>query len=242
MRTTDPFFLHGLDIFRPVRQFIEIVDQPVGIVGNFEIPLGQFAFDHRGIASLAFAVDHLFVGQNGFIFGTPVNQPRLAVCQPLFEQLNEHPLRPFVIFGTAGDNLARPVKRYADLLQGFAGDFDIVIGPVLGMKFALNRGSFRRKTECVPSERMQDVLAEHHMISGDRVADYIIAKVSHVNITGGIREHDQHVEFIPVRFVDRPIESVILPGFLPAAFDLLEIVSRLMFFGLLHLSIPVKIR
>ena len=48
-------------------QLLHVRQQPVGILGDLEIPLGQHPADHLGAAPLALARDDLLVGQHGLV-------------------------------------------------------------------------------------------------------------------------------------------------------------------------------
>ena len=72
-RAPDPVALHQAHLFRPAVEAVEAREQIVGIVGDPEEPLGQFALlDHRARAPAA-AVDHLLVGEHGVVDRIPVH-------------------------------------------------------------------------------------------------------------------------------------------------------------------------
>ena len=62
----DPVALHRLDVLGPVDR-VEVVEQPVGVVGDLEEPLLELAQLDLGAAALAVAVDHLLVGEHGLV-------------------------------------------------------------------------------------------------------------------------------------------------------------------------------
>ena len=102
----DPVTLHGLDRVRPARQIVQFLKQFVGIGGDTNKPLRDFAFfDHRAGAP-AFAIDNLLVGQHRLIDRIPVDHGVLAVGQAFFHKPGKEPLLPAVVLGPAGGNLA----------------------------------------------------------------------------------------------------------------------------------------
>ena len=98
-RAPDPVALHRDHVLRPGLEQIEVIEQTLRVVGDAEEPLLKFALFDFGSATLATAVDHLFVGQHRGIGRTPLHRRLLAVSEPLLEQLEKDPLRPAVIRG-----------------------------------------------------------------------------------------------------------------------------------------------
>ena len=106
----DPIALHGFDLLGPFGQFVDILEQTFGVVGDFEKPLLELAlFDLGTTAPTApFGVD-LLIGQHGLVDGVPVHQRFGAVRQTTLVEELEQPLRPAVVVGRTGSELARPV-------------------------------------------------------------------------------------------------------------------------------------
>ncbi len=95
---SDPVLLHRQDAFGPVAaQFVHVIEQPVGVVGDLEVPLVQRLLGDGGAAALTGTVDHLFVGQHGLVLRAPVDRGILAVGQSALVEALEEPLRPAVI-------------------------------------------------------------------------------------------------------------------------------------------------
>ena len=59
----DPVALHRHDVLGPVDR-VEVVEQPVGVVGDAEEPLLELALLDRRAAALAAPVDDLLVGEH----------------------------------------------------------------------------------------------------------------------------------------------------------------------------------
>ena len=106
----DPVALHRLDVLGPVDR-VEIVKQPLGVVGDPQEPLLELAQLDLRAAALTMAVDHLLVREHRGVVGAPVDRRLPAVGESGGEELEEDPLRPAVVARLVGGELARPVKR-----------------------------------------------------------------------------------------------------------------------------------
>ena len=81
LAAADPVALHVLDRARPVDVF-EVVDQPLGVGGDPQHPLGERHADDGIPAALALAVDDFLVGQHGAQLRAPVDGHLGPVGQP----------------------------------------------------------------------------------------------------------------------------------------------------------------
>ena len=74
---------------------------------------------------------------------------------------------------------------------------------------------------------MKNVVAVHPHIAGEGVTDGIVAHMSHVQHTGGIRQHFEDVEFLlsGVGCVGCVELGIALPAFEPLGFDALVSVA-----------------
>ena len=81
LAAADPVALHVLDRARPVDVF-EVVEQPLGVGGDAQHPLGQRHADDRVPAALALAVDDFLVRQHGAQLRAPVDRHLGPVGQP----------------------------------------------------------------------------------------------------------------------------------------------------------------
>ena len=106
----DPVALHRLDVLRPV-DLVQIFEQAVGVIGDLEEPLLELADLNLSAAALAAAVNDLLVREHRLVARAPVDVCLLPIGKPGLEQLVEDPLRPAVVVGLAGGQLARPVDR-----------------------------------------------------------------------------------------------------------------------------------
>ena len=223
----DPVALHGADFFRPAGQAVEIAQQFVGIVGDAQKPLLEFALLDQGVfVAPAAAVHHLLVGQHGGAFRTPVDPALLAIGQALLEELDEEPLVPFVVFGQTGGDFARPVVGEAQALHLRLHGGDVAQRPLARRRVVLDGGVFRGQAEGIPAHGMKHVVAVHPHVAGEGVADGVVAHVSHVQRAGGIGQHFEHVILrlggVRLGGVER---RILLPALEPFGLDAVSVVA-----------------
>src|SRR5438445_819683 len=80
------------------------------------------------------------------------------------------------------EGVSVPVVRDAHPLQRLLARLDVLQGPVERLQLVLDGGVLGGQAEGVPAEGVEDVLALHHPVSGDGVADAVVAEVAHVDI------------------------------------------------------------
>ena len=220
-RFTDPVALHADDFFRPARQLIQIVQQLFGIVGDADKPLLQVFANHRRIAAPADAVHHLFIGQHRMARVAPVHFGLFLIGQTFLHQAGKQPLLPAIIIGVTGGNLAMPVVRESQSLELSAHLFDIGVGPLSRRPMVFDGCIFSRQAEGVPTNRMQYIKALHAFITRYRIAQTVIAHMAHMQVAGGVGEHDQTVVGRSSIIVAGGVDIRLLPLLLPFGFDLL---------------------
>ena len=94
---SDPVALHDFDFVRPALQLIQIVQEPFGVIGYLQIPLGKVFLSNRSLTPFAAAVNDLLVGQYGLAARTPVYRIFFFVGQSSLIKLYEYPLHPFIV-------------------------------------------------------------------------------------------------------------------------------------------------
>jgi len=80
--------------------------------------------------------------------------------------------------------------------------------------------------EGVEPHGMQHVVAPHARLTSHRVPDGVVARMAHVQVAGGVREH---LEDVPLRFCQvlvGLVELVRLPLGLPLGLDCLRVIRR----------------
>ena len=168
----DPVALHRDDVLGPRLEQLEVVEQPLGVVGDAEEPLLERR-DSTGVpqrsqrpsitCSLASTV---------CVLRAPLHRRLGAVGEPALEQLQEDPLRPAVVVGLVGGELARPVDRDAPGAGTGRGTCSIdVLGRDARVLAGLDRVVLGRQPEGVVAHRVDHPEAVAAAEVGDRVAD-----------------------------------------------------------------------
>ena len=190
----NPVLLHDADFFRPARQLFQIAQQLVRVLRDPQKPLLQFALlDRSVLMPPAHPAHHLLVRQHGSALRTPVHLALLAIRQSRFVELQKEPLIPAVVIRQAGRNLARPVIGEPKALHLHLHGRNIRQRPLLRRSVVLDRRILRRQSERIPPHGMKHVVAVHPHVASQRVADRIIAHVSHVQRAGRVGKHLQNV-------------------------------------------------
>jgi hypothetical protein len=172
---------------------LEILEQPVGVVGDAEEPLLELTDLDDRAAALAAAVDHLLVGQHRGVLGTPVDRSLLAVGEPALEQAQEQPLRPAVVARLVGAELARPVDRDAPAPELLLELADGLSDGLAGMLSGLDRVVLGGEAEGVVAHRMQHRVALAAPEVRDRIAQGVVLQVADVRLARRVGQHLQHV-------------------------------------------------
>ena len=127
----------------------------------------------------------------------------LAVRESALEEAEEQPLRPAVVLGLVGSELAAPVDRPAEAFHLGADRRDVPHRHVARIPALLDRGVLGRQAERVEADRPQHVLAAAPPEVRDDLAEHVVAHVPHVQLARRIREHLEHVRL--ARLVLRPL-------------------------------------
>ena len=214
----DPGPLHGLDLLRPALELVEVLKEPVGVGGDLEEPLLELLLLDQGVlVAPAAAVDHLLVGEHGLALGAPVDLGLGAVGEAPLEHLDEEPLVPLVVVGLAGGDLAVPVVEDAHQVEGLLGPLDVLVGPLAGVEAELEGGVLRGQAEGVPAHGVEHLEALHLEEAGQGVAHGVVLEVAHVEVAGGVGEHLEHVELLPLLL--RLHQADLVPVALPLGLD-----------------------
>ncbi len=177
-------------------------------------------------ADFAFAVDDLFVGQNGPQRRAPVDRHFRHIGQPPLEQLQENPLCPAVIARVGRAEFAVPVVRQSDPLHLPLECRDVLSRRDGRMDAGLHRILFSRQPEGVPAHRMQHVEALHAFVARDDVGRRIAFEMADMQAgPGGIREHVEAVKLGLGRIFHRPERAMLFPVGLPLRFNGVMIVG-----------------
>ncbi len=108
LRFTDPVSLHFLCRLRPVHE-LKIIQKLFGIIRDLQDPLTHRLANDRIAAALALSINDLFVGEDRLQFRTPIDRDLIHIGKPRIVQLNEDPLRPFIIARIACRDFPIPI-------------------------------------------------------------------------------------------------------------------------------------
>ena len=151
----DPVALQRPGGLRPIEP-VEIREQAFGVPGDREEPLLEEALlDFRVGMALAVAVDHLLVGHDAHVLGTPVHRRLLAQRQPRLEELDEDPLGPLVVPRVRGGQLVAPVEHAAEATQLVAEPVDVLGDQLRGVGADLERIVLGVDPERVEPDRLE---------------------------------------------------------------------------------------
>ena len=143
--------------------------------------------DDLGAAALAAPVDHLLVGEHRLVVGAPLDRRLGAVGEAALEHLEEDPLRPAVVVGLVGRDLARPVDRDAPAAELLAEGLDRLLGRDARVLAGADRVVLGREAEGVVAHRVDDLEAVAAPEVRDRVADRVALQVADVGLARGVR-------------------------------------------------------
>ena len=199
LRPADPVPLHRQDPLGPRLEGRHLVEQLVGVLGDPEEPLRQVPRLDLGAAALAAPVDHLLVREDGLILRAPLHRRLVSIGEPALEEAQEEPLRPAVVVGLGGRDLARPVDRPPHAPHLAPDRLDVPVRDVARVAALLDRRVLGVQAERVVAHRAQngEPLATPDM--GEDVAEGVVEDVAHVQLAGRVREHLEDVGRASVR-------------------------------------------
>ena len=221
VRAPDPVALHRHDPLGPLH-VLQVVEQPVGVVGDLEEPLVERARLDLGAAPLAAPVDHLLVREHRLILGAPLDDGALAKREAGLMEAQEDPLRPAVVVRLARRELAVPVDRPAHALH-LAADRGDVLARRLGRVAARpDRGVLGGKAERVVAHRVHHALPVPALVQRHDVAHRVVLDVPHVQLARRVGQHLEHVEAlvgVSRSGVGHVEDALALPDLVPARLD-----------------------
>ena len=134
----------------------------------------------------------------------------------MLEQLEEDPLRPFIILWVGRVDHAVPVEAVTEHLELTGEVLDVLLRDDGGMDVVLDGKVLRRQAEGVKADGVQDIVALHALFAADDVHRRERARVADVEASGGgIRELNEAVELGALVACYGSIGLFLLPLFLP---------------------------
>ena len=139
---------------------------------------------------------------------------------PAVEELQEDPLRPFVVVGIAGAHLAVPVEAEADAVQLLPVAGGVHLGGLRRVLAGLDGVLLGGQAEGVVAHGVQHVEALVPLVARHDVAGDVAQRVPHVQAgPARVGEHVQHVELGAGEVLVHPVGVPFPPGLLPFALD-----------------------
>ena len=220
----NPVFLHQLDLFRPAGQRVQFCQQFLGVAGDRQVIHGNLTFFDDCAGAPAAPVNHLLISQHGLIHRVPVDHAGFQIGDAFFQHPQKQPLIPAVIIRDAGRHFAFPVHRKTEQAQLLLHVSDVVKRPLRRRDPTGHRCIFCRQAESIPAHRLQHVLAQHPLITGDHIANGVIADMAHVQPPAWIREHRQAIKFVAARFFAHSESPLGVPMILRFRFNALRMI------------------
>ena len=229
----NPVALHEQNAVGPLAlQLLHVVQQLLCVISNLEVPLVQRLLRHGSTATLTRTVHNLLVREHGLVLGAPVDHGVLTVRQALLVELLEQPLSPLVVLGIRGVQAAAPVSGNSVTLEGLSLSLNVLVRPLLGVSVVLNGCVLSGQAEGVPANRVQNIVAALFEVAGVHVTNSECLRVTHVKVTGGVREHIQHI-LAALGGVTGGLENLrFVPVGAPLGFHSAEVVRIFVAFGL----------
>ena len=195
-RPADPVFLLGFDTFNII-YLVQIVNQPLGVFGDFQHPLAFGAAHNLRTAALTNALYNFLIGEHALTGCAPVDRHFLFIRQPLFIKLEENPLRPFIVSRVRSADFTRPVKGQPKRLQLALKPGNIPLGNDCRMDMVFNRKIFGRQAERIPTHRIKHIITLHPLFPCHDIQRGIGTRMANMQpCAGRIRKLYKRVEFL----------------------------------------------
>ena len=199
---------------------VQVVYEPLGILGDLQHPLALYLVHHLAAAALAHAVYDLLVCEHALAAGAPVDVHLLLIRQPVLIELQKYPLGPLVILRVDGGYLPAPVEGDAQGLYLPLVPGDVLPGYALGVHMVLDGIVLGGQAEGVPADGVQHVIALQAALPGYNVQTDIGPGVPHVQARArGVGELDKGVKLLLGGAIFSVESALFLPLFLPFWFD-----------------------
>ena len=157
-----PVPLHCDNTFRPSVKIVKAVCEFLRIIRYPYKPLFQSALNNRSAAAPTDTVTYyLFVCKHCLAVFTPVDRCVLAVYKPLFIELEEKPLIPFIVIYVARLYPASPVVAVTCSLQLPGHMFNIAPCPFSRGEFHFYGCVFSRHSKSIKTHGVENIVSLH---------------------------------------------------------------------------------
>src|SRR5215831_11622904 len=216
--SADPVALEQFDSFGPIKSR-EFVEQSLRIRSDTQHPLPHRSSYDREAANFAFSIYNLLVRQDCAQLWTPVHwnvsnvsksnavrigsairgnrlSPIRLRIEPGVVDLQENPLRPFVISRVRRVDLPFPIVGKTDPLQLTLELHHVFTGGNGRMLTRFDRVLLRRQAKGVPAHWVQHIEAAHPLVTRNDVSCGVAFRMANVQpSTARVRKHVEHVKF-----------------------------------------------
>lgn len=172
-----------------VVQFIQIVQQFIGVGGDFNKLLWDFFMFDFGIVVLVVVVDNLFVGKYGLVIWVLVYCGGFFVYQVFFVQFGEEFLFLVVVFWGVGCQFVVLVIVEVQYFQLVFYVGDVVVGLWCWCGVVFYCCFFCWQIECILVDWLQDVFVQYVLVVGNYVVDGVVMYVIYVQLIRRIRKY-----------------------------------------------------
>ena len=139
-------------------------------------------------ASARHQIAHEILDRTGFL---------LLLVEPGVINLQEDPLRPTVKLRIRRSDGAAAVMPQAQRVELAGHVRDVRLGGRARVRTCLDRVLFRRQPKGVVAQGVQNVLAQHAVVTGENIRGDVAQRVSHVQAcAGGVGKHVLDVELV----------------------------------------------
>ena len=179
-------------------------------------------------AALADAVDDLFVGQADLAPGAPVDGHLRLIRQTVLVELKEDPLRPLIVAGIGGVDLAVPIKAEAQHLELLTEMIDVSLSDNSRMNVVLNGEVLSGQAESIPADGEQHVIALQALFAADDIHGRVRARMTDVQSgSRRIGELDQRIVLGLGKIIAGGKGLFLVPDLLPLLFNGSKIIRRI---------------
>ena len=146
-------------------QFVQVLQQFFGVIGDFEVIHRDFAFLNQRARTPTTAIFHLFIGKHGLVDWVPVHHAIFLVHNAFFKQFGEEPLFPFVILRRASGDFAFPIDGKAQRLQLRFHVINIGIRPCRRSHLVFHCRIFGGQTKRIPAHGLHHIVAIEQFVA-----------------------------------------------------------------------------